>query len=64
MSPKDTAAYHRGYGRWSAVAGILFLIVAIFGKTGWDWSRILCFVGGICCVAIALREFRRAKSSG
>jgi hypothetical protein len=64
MSPRDTAAYHRGYGRWSAIAGTLFLIVAIFGREPWGWGRLLCLIGGICSLAISIREFKRAKSAG
>jgi hypothetical protein len=54
---------HRSFGTWSAIAGALFLIVAIFGRHTWDWSRIACLMAGIGNIAISVREFRRAKSS-
>lgn len=55
---------HRGYGIWMGIAGALFLIVAIFGGGEWEWRRILCLVAGVLNIAISVREFRRARSSG
>ena len=47
-----------------AIAGALFLIVAIFGGGAWDWRRSMCLVAGVLNIAISVREFRRARSSG
>jgi len=64
MSPRDTPDYHRGYGIWSAIAGTLFLAVAIFGKHGWDLSRAMCLAAGIFNLALSIQQFRKAKSAG
>ena len=63
MSPKDTPDYHRGYGMWSGIAGIIFLAVAIFGKHGWDLSRIMCLLAGIFNIALGLQQFKKARST-
>ena len=62
MSPRGTADYHRGYGLWSGIAGALFLAVAIFGKHGWDLSRIMCLVAGVFNIALSVQQFKKAKS--
>ena len=64
MSPRDTPEYHRGYGMWSGIAGAIFLIVAIFGKNGWDLSRIMCLLAGIFNIALSIQQFKKAKSAG
>lgn len=57
-----TQSVHRSYGVWSAIAGVLFLVVAIFDRRPWDWRRDLSLLAGILNIIISVREFRRAKS--
>ena len=63
MSPRNTPDYHRGYGLWSGIAGAIFLAVAIFGKHGWDLSRIMCLAAGVFNLALSAQQFKKAKSS-
>jgi len=44
----------------SATAGILFLLVGLFGN-GWDWRRILTLVAGVLWLAISARQFKRGR---
>jgi hypothetical protein len=60
MSPLKTPSDHRKYAFLSATAGILFLVVAIFGRE-WDWRGFLSFFAGVLWLIIAVREFRKAK---
>jgi hypothetical protein len=48
---------------WSGIAGILFLAVAIFGKHGWDLSRIMCLAAGVFNIALSIQQFKKAKSA-
>jgi cell division protein FtsW (lipid II flippase) len=62
MSTKDNASLYRRQAIWSAIAGVLFLIVAIFNKQE-DWRRIMSLVAGIAMVALSFRNYKKAKSS-
>jgi hypothetical protein len=57
MTPSD----HRKQAFLSAVAGIIFLIVAIFGRD-WDWRGILSFSAGVLWLIIGFQQFRKASS--
>jgi hypothetical protein len=60
MSPIPTPSDHRKKAFLSLTAGLLFLVVAIFGR-GWDWRGLLSFLAGVLWLIIAVREFRKAK---
>ena len=63
MKSNDTASIYRKHAMWSAIAGVLFLAVAIFGKQGWDWRRILCLAAGVFNVALSIQQRGKAKAS-
>jgi cell division protein FtsW (lipid II flippase) len=62
MSTRDPASMYRKQAIWSAIAGALFLIVAIFNKQE-DWRRVMSLVAGICMVALSFRNFKKAKAN-
>jgi hypothetical protein len=62
MSPLKTPSDRRKYAFLSATAGILFLVVAIFGR-GWDWRGVLSFSAGVLWLIISVQQFRKARSS-
>ena len=59
--PRYSPSYHRKQAFLSATAGILFLVVAIFGRN-WDWRGILALVAGVLWLAIAFRQLRKART--
>jgi hypothetical protein len=61
MSPIQTPSDHRKQAFLSATAGIIFLVVAIFGR-GWDWRGILSLSAGVLWLIISVQQFRKAKS--
>lgn len=63
MKTNDMASIHRKQAMWSAIAGTLFLAVAIFGKQGWDWRRILCLAAGVFNIALSIQQMGKAKAS-
>jgi hypothetical protein len=63
MKSNDTASIYRRNAMWSAIAGTLFLAVAIFGKKGWDWSRIACLAAGVFNVALSIQQRGKAKAT-
>ena len=62
MPSNDTASNHRKFAFLSATAGILFLIVAVFGRD-WGWRGVMAFVSGILYLLIGAQQLRKAKSS-
>jgi hypothetical protein len=44
----------------SATAGLLFLLVGLFGS-GWDWRRILTLVAGVLWLAISVRQLEQGR---
>ncbi len=61
MSPIRTPSDHRKQAFLSATAGIIFLAVAIFGRS-WDWRGILSLVAGVLWLAISVQQFRKART--
>ena len=56
----DTASNHRTFAFLSATAGILFLIVAVFGRD-WDWRGVMSFVTGIVYLLISAQQLRKVS---
>jgi len=56
-----SASDHRKQAFLSATAGIIFLVVAIFGRS-WDWRGILALVSGVLWLIIGAQQFRRSKT--
>jgi cell division protein FtsW (lipid II flippase) len=60
MPSTDTHSIHRKQAVWSAIAGILFLVVAIFGRS-WDWRGVLSVVTGVLWLLVSVQQFRKAQ---
>jgi hypothetical protein len=60
MSSSDN---HRTQAFLSALAGVLFLVVAIFGRENWDWRSVLALIAGVSYIIISIQQFRIAKKS-
>jgi hypothetical protein len=60
MSSIPTPSDYRKQAFLSAIAGIIFLIVAFFGRD-WDWRGILSFSAGVLWLIISVRQFRKAR---
>jgi len=56
-----SASDHRKQAFLSATAGIIFLVVAIFGRSR-DWRGILALVSGVLWLIIGAQQFRRSKT--
>jgi hypothetical protein len=56
----QTSSDRRRQAFLSATAGILFLVVAIFGRS-WDWRGVLSFSAGVLWLIISVQQFRKAK---
>jgi|GEM_PF-5736102 len=59
MSSIPSLSDYRKQAFLSAAAGILFLVVAIFGRD-WNWRGILSLSAGVLWLLISVRQFRKA----
>jgi len=62
MSTRDNPSIYRKQAIWSAIAGVLFLMVAMFSKQE-DWRRIMSLVAGIAMVGVSVRNFKKTKTN-
>lgn len=62
MSTTDIHSIHCKQGILSAIAAILFLVVAVFGRSR-DWRGILSLVSGVLYLLISIQQFRKARRS-
>jgi Ca2+/Na+ antiporter len=60
MSSIHTPSDYRRQAFLSATAGIIFLVVAIFGRD-WDWRGILSLSAGVLWLIISVQQFRKAR---